>query len=106
MIATFAAPVEVMRYVVPKGFVAVDGMSVTVVDRGPDSFSVSFIPYTLAHTVAGHYRVGQTINLEADVLGKYVERFLLNREGETRLTYDVLRTHGFTEGGDYATHND
>ncbi|MBI3949503.1 MAG: riboflavin synthase [Acidobacteria bacterium] len=95
IIATFAASVEVMRYVVPKGFIAVDGMSLTVVDRLPEGFTVSFIPYTMAHTIAGQYQVGRVVNLEADILGKYVERFLLAREGGTTLSEDFLRQHGF-----------
>jgi riboflavin synthase len=95
VIATFAAPIEVMRYVVPKGFIAVDGMSLTVVDRLPEGFTVSFIPYTLAHTIAGHYQVGGVVNLEADILGKYVERFLLGRERETTLDREFLLQHGF-----------
>ncbi len=77
VIATFAAPPAVMRYVVPKGFIAVDGMSLTVVARSADGFTVSFIPYTLTRTIAGNYRVGSRVNLEVDILGKYVERFLL-----------------------------
>ncbi len=80
-VMVFAAPPEVMRYVVVKGFIAVDGMSLTVVDRMRDGFSVAFIPHTLAHTVAGAYRVGTRVNLEADILGKYVERFLADPAG-------------------------
>ncbi len=85
-VLVFAAPPEVMRYVVVKGFIAVDGMSLTVVDRLREGFSVAFIPHTLAHTVAGAYRVGTRVNLEADILGKYVERFLaFPVEGRNRM---------------------
>lgn len=81
----FTAPERVHRYVVPKGFIAVDGVSLTVVERLPDGFSVAFIPYTLAHTIAGTYRVGTLVNLEADILGKYVEQFLRTTQYETKL---------------------
>ncbi len=73
---TFTAPERVLRYVVPKGFIAVDGVSLTVVDRLPDGFTVAFIPFTLAHTIAGTYREGTVVNLEADILGKYVAHLL------------------------------
>lgn len=86
----FTAPERVHRYVVPKGFIAVDGVSLTVVERLPDGFSVAFIPYTLAHTIAGTYRVGTLVNLEADILGKYVEQFLKTTQYETKLRFDNL----------------
>ena len=76
IMARFSAPPAVMRYVVPKGFIAVDGVSLTVVEPAGDSFTVALIPYTLAHTIAGQYRVGDRVNLEADILGKYVEQLL------------------------------
>jgi riboflavin synthase len=78
-IIEFEAPPHILRYAVPKGFIAVDGVSLTVVERRATSFTVSFIPYTLAHTIAGKYRVGAPVNLEADVLGKYVEALLAER---------------------------
>ena len=100
VIIAFAAPPTVMRYVVPKGFIAVDGMSLTVVERLEDGFTVSFIPHTLANTVASGYRAGAPVNLEADILGKYVERFLLEREKEpaglsSALSREFLARHGF-----------
>ena len=95
VVVTFDAPPEVMRYVVPKGYIAVDGMSLTVVDRLAAGFTVSFIPHTLASTVAGAYRVGTAVNLEADILGKYVERLLLEREREPAIGREFLARHGF-----------
>lgn len=95
VIVTFAAPPAVMRYVVVKGFIAVDGMSLTVVDRLADGFTVSFIPHTMAHTVAGDYRTGARVNLEADILGKYVEQFLLASETESTISREFLARHGF-----------
>jgi len=94
-VITFAAPPAVMRYVVVKGFIAVDGMSLTVVERLDDAFSVSFIPLTLAHTIAGGYRTGTQVNLEVDILGKYVERFLAAQETEPALNREFLARYGF-----------
>jgi len=70
------APVEVLRYVVEKGCVAVDGISLTVVSVDAASFTVSLIPHTMAVTVAGRWAPGSTVNLEADMVAKYVERGL------------------------------
>jgi riboflavin synthase len=83
VMARFSAPPAVMRYVVPKGFIAVDGVSLTVVEPAEDSFTVALIPYTLAHTIAGQYQVGDRVNLEADILGKYVEQLLQQMRGDT-----------------------
>ena len=71
-----AVPPGVVRYVVPKGSIAVDGVSLTVVDVDADSFSVSLIPETLARTTLGNAPVGSAVNLEVDVLAKYVERMV------------------------------
>jgi len=97
IIARFSAPPSVMRYIVPKGFIAVDGVSLTVVDRLADGFTVSLIPYTMAHTIAGRYQVGDVVNLEVDILGKYVERFLLSRKEEEGLSREFLARHGFAD---------
>lgn len=97
IIAHFTAPDEVMRYVVPKGFIAIDGMSLTVVERLPDGFTISFIPYTFAHSMAKNYRVNTLINLEADILGKYVERFIGVREHDQTVNRNFLAQHGFLD---------
>ncbi|MER3417811.1 MAG: riboflavin synthase [Chloroflexota bacterium] len=79
-----AAPADVMRYVVPKGSIAVDGVSLTVVSETPGGrgFVVALIPHTLAATTLGRRMVGAPVNLEADVLGKYVERLLASAQGD------------------------
>lgn len=78
-----AAPSDVLRYAVSKGFIAVDGASLTVVDVDDDTFSIAYIPHTLSATVAGGYRVGTAVNLESDILGRYVERLLgVGRTGD------------------------
>jgi riboflavin synthase len=79
VIVTFQAPEALMRYIVPKGYVALDGMSLTVVETGPDWFTISFIPHTSMVTIVRHYQPGRLVNLEVDVLGKYVEKLLASR---------------------------
>jgi riboflavin synthase len=75
-----AAPPEVMRYMVFKGSVAVDGISLTVAAVKPKSFRIWIIPHTYEVTALRERKVGDAVNLEADLLGKYVERFLALRK--------------------------
>ena len=70
---------DLARYVVEKGFVAVDGVSLTIVDCGENWFSVAIIPITAAATTLGERRIGEDVNIEVDVLAKYVERLLAVR---------------------------
>ena len=70
------APKRLNHYIVEKGFVAVDGISLTVVKRGASSFTLAVIPYTLDNTNLASLSVGDRVNLEADILAKYVERLL------------------------------
>ena len=74
-----AAPADVMRYLVFKGSVAVDGISLTVASVGKKSFRIWIIPHTFEVTVLRERKVGDAVNLEADMLGKYVEKFLSAR---------------------------
>jgi len=69
-------PKRLNRYIVEKGFVAVDGISLTVVERGASSFTLAVIPYTLKNTNLVSLSVGDRVNLEADILAKYVESLL------------------------------
>ena len=80
---TFSAPPDVLRYIVRKGSVAIDGISLTVASLGDDTFDVAVIPHTLAVTTLGHKEQGAAVNLEADLIAKYVERLLVptSREG-------------------------
>ena len=73
---TFAAPPDVLRYVVEKGSITVDGISLTVAALDDDGFDVAVIPHTLAVTTLGTRQPGDPVNLEVDVLAKYVERLL------------------------------
>lgn len=79
-VVTIALPDAVARYVVEKGSIAVDGISLTVASVAPGRFTVSLIPTTLALTTLGSARVGDPVNLEVDVLAKYVERLLAPAE--------------------------
>jgi riboflavin synthase len=75
-----AAPAEVMKYLVFKGSVAVDGISLTVAGVGKKDFRIWIIPHTFDVTVLRERKVGDAVNLEADLLGKYVEKFLAGRK--------------------------
>lgn len=80
-IVRISLPAELSRYVVEKGSITVDGISLTVVEAGPDFFSVSLIPTTLDLTTLGFKQPGDPVNLEVDVIAKYVERLYGERAG-------------------------
>lgn len=73
-IIEFEVPSDIMTYIVQKGFVCVDGVSLTVVECGCSSFTITLIPYTSDHTVLGAKCVGDSVNVEVDMIAKYVER--------------------------------
>ncbi len=79
-IVRVSVPPALSRYIVEKGSITVDGVSLTVSALGPDWFEVSLIPTTLGLTTLGRAAVGTTVNLEVDVIAKYVERLLQNRD--------------------------
>lgn len=89
-----AAESRLLRQIAPKGSVALDGISLTVVDAGAESFSVSMIPHTRSVTNFKGKRVGSPVNIETDVLAKYVER-LLNFKATPDLTMNLLEANGF-----------
>lgn len=87
----------IMRYIIEKGSITIDGISLTVVDCDAESFRVSIIPHTIANTNLGSKKVGSVVNLENDVIGKYVEK-LLNPSSETaksNISEAFLRNAGF-----------
>jgi riboflavin synthase len=88
----FSCSADLTAQMVSKGSVAVDGVSLTLVDVTADRFSVALIPHTLCHTTLGHKRPGASVNLETDLLAKYVWKCL--RGGG--VTLDTLRQAGFT----------
>ena len=93
MLIGVQAPPQVMRYIVKKGFIAVDGVSLTVVECDISSFLVSIVGYTREHTTLGNRRAGDVVNLEVDIIAKYVERF--SQAHSSGVTVDLLKEHGF-----------
>lgn len=89
----FRAEPDVMRYIVPKGFIAVDGTSLTVTTKDVDSFGVSIVGFTREHTILSDRKPGDIVNLEVDVIGKYVAE--LSKVPDTGITAEFLREHGF-----------
>jgi len=92
-IMRISAPSKLMCYIANKGFIAVDGVSLTTVDLDDFSFTVSLVTYTLEHTILGSKRAGDRINLEVDVIARYVER--LKEQSSQGLTLDFLEEYGF-----------
>jgi riboflavin synthase len=94
----FRFPEDLAPLLVLKGSIAVDGISLTVAELSGDTFGVALIPHTLHHTTLGGKRVGDPVNLEADLLGKHVARLLAGRLdslGQGGLTLAFLEEHGF-----------
>ena len=94
IVVRIAAPSELLRYVVERGFVAVDGASLTVVRLRPDGFDVSLVYHTQQAITLPGKRPGTPVNIEVDVVGKYVERLVGDSTGQG-LTLDLLRRAGF-----------
>ncbi len=95
---TFEAPVEVMRYVVYKGSIAVDGISLTVAACESETFSISIIPHTSEQTTLTDKKDGAAVNLEADLIGKYVEKLLvphMESRSPSGVTMEKLKEQGY-----------
>ena len=96
---TFEAGPEILRYVVEKGSVTIDGISLTVARVDETTFAISAIPHTVAITVLGEKKAGDIVNLETDIIGKYVEKLLRPRETPTAqksgISLDFLLKNGF-----------
>lgn len=93
LLLRFETTPEVMRYTVPKGFIAVDGVSLTITDKDTSSFWVSIVDYTQKYTTLGSKKVGDLVNLEVDIIAKYVEQ--LSQPRSAGITADFLAEHGF-----------
>ncbi len=87
---TFGAPPAVLRYLVQKGSVAVDGISLTVIDITESFFKTAIIPHTLDVTTLGLKGAGEKVNLESDILGKYVEKYLSGRDNNAGLKSKLM----------------
>lgn len=100
---TIKAPANVMPYVVPKGYITLDGTSLTIVEVGDDWFNVTLVAYTQQHIIMPKKSLGDSINIEVDVLGKYVERLIQFRQpgassteqAGSRITKDFLQENGY-----------
>lgn len=103
---TVSAPTQILRYIVEKGSITIDGISLTVAGLDSDSFSISAIPHTVAVTILADKKVGDVVNLENDIIGKYVERFMTaapvisgaeseRNRSSSGLTEDFLMKYGF-----------
>ena len=89
---------RIMHYIIEKGSITIDGISLTVAKVGSDNFSVSIIPHTMAVTTLGERKLGDTVNLENDCIGKYVEKLMQKEEEEkssSGITRDFLAKYGF-----------
>lgn len=100
LVYRFGAGPDLMPFIVPKGSIAVDGVSLTVNDVEDAAFTVNLIPTTADLTTLGSLKAGDTVNLETDLLGKYVHRLMrFQEQGQARphsgLTLDFLAKHGF-----------
>lgn len=88
------APETVLRYVIKKGSIAIDGISLTVADVDKTGFSIAMIPHTAKLTTLGFKSAGDSVNLESDIIGKYVERLLSGRV-EGNVSLELLKQNGF-----------
>ena len=86
---------KLLRQIVEKGSVAIDGISLTVNNVANDRFSLNIIPLTLEKTTLGIKKVGDKLNIETDIIGKYVEKLLKNKGDSTNIDMDLLRDNGF-----------
>jgi len=92
------APSSVLKYTVPKGSIAIDGISLTVIDVFSDSFTVSLIPHSAQNTTLARKNIGDMVNLESDIIGRYVEKLLFSEKNEresSRLSISFLAENGF-----------
>lgn len=99
MVVTIETEARLLKYILPKGSIAIDGISLTVTKVTPTSFSVSLIPHTAKETTLGFKDVGDSVNLETDIIGKYVERMLSwdkqQEQDATPLSKNMLFENGF-----------
>jgi len=98
LIMRISTPAKLMPYIVDKGFIAVDGVSLTTVDPDDISFVVSLVAYTMEYTTLGWKRPGDVVNLEVDVIAKYIE--CLKERRRQNLDLEFLREYGFIGGID------
>ena len=95
IIAAITAPADLLKYIAKKGFIAVNGVSLTVIDQDPKQFSVSLVTYTRNNTSLGLLKIGSVVNLEVDIIAKYIEKFYHPNKQEGIISllnkYDYLK---------------
>ncbi|HOL20595.1 MAG TPA: riboflavin synthase [Candidatus Hydrogenedens sp.] len=91
----FKVPENLTKYIVPKGSIAVDGISLTVVELLQDTFSVAIIPSTKLNTNLQFLSSGDKVNLETDIIGKYIEKLLTPYRSQSNISESFLKEHGF-----------
>lgn len=96
---TFSVPQELSRYIAKKGSICIDGISLTVNGVGDDFFDVNIVPHTLEKTTLSDRQVGDTVNLEVDVIARYIERLMLGKQVEKEPVdfKKLLENSGFTQ---------
>ena len=99
VVVTIDTPPELLKYIIKKGSIAIDGISLTVTEVTDTSFSVSLIPHTAKETTLGFKKVGDNVNLETDILGKYVERMLTWNKQTQAGKADTLNMQTLLENG-------
>ncbi len=86
---------EIMRYIIEKGSIAIDGISLTVAEVNDSSFSVSIIPHTAEQTILSYKKIGDIVNLENDIVGKYVGKLINPDSRKSNISMDFLAENGF-----------
>ena len=99
VVVTITTPAELLKYIITKGSIAIDGISLTVTAVTATGFSVSLIPLTVADTTLGFKKIGDQVNLETDIIGKYVEKMLENKESKNNKEPSSLSKKALLENG-------
>jgi riboflavin synthase len=90
---SFDYPPQYKRYLIEKGSIAIDGVSLTITQTAPGILTISIIPHTLASTTFRYRKIGDRVNLEFDIIAKYIERMI--SPPDSKINYDFLKEHGF-----------
>lgn len=92
---TISTNLEIMRYIIEKGSIAIDGISLTVAKVTDNNFSVSIIPHTAQQTILSYKKTGDIVNLENDIVGKYIEKFTRQEKNKNSISMNFLAENGF-----------
>lgn len=91
----FELPAELAKYVIKKGSITIDGISLTVAEIDGKIVTIAIIPHTYENTNLQKLKIGANVNIEVDILAKYVEKFLLSSDNKSRISLEFLQEHGF-----------